>query len=93
MSQPRTPKENPAEGSIREVKKRFYRMKEKHGVHDRLWDFLISYVCETGNVIANGSKYSKGRTPMEYISGNTPYISEYMDFSFYDLVKIWLIVI
>ena len=86
VSQPRTPKENPAEGSIREVKRRYYRMKEKYGMHDRLWDFLTTYICETGNVTANSSKYAKGRTPMESISGDTPDISEYMDFSFYDLV-------
>ena len=86
VSQPRTPKENPAEGSIREVKRRYYRMKEKYVVHDRLWDFLTTYVCETGNVTANSSKYAKGRTPMESISGDTPDITEYMDFSFYDLV-------
>ena len=48
--------------------------------------FLISYVCETGNVIANGSRYSKGRIPIEGISGNTPDISEYLDFLFYELV-------
>ena len=86
VSQPRTPKENPAEGSIREVKRRYYQMKEKYDVHDRVWDFLIAYVCERGNVIANGSGYAKGRTPIEGITGNTPDISEYLDFSFYDLV-------
>ena len=86
VSQPRTPKENPAEGSIREVKKRYYRMKEKYGVHDRAWDFLTSYVCETGNVTSKNSRYAKGRTPIECISGNTPDISEYIDFSFWDLV-------
>lgn len=61
-------------------------MKEKCGVHDRAWEFLISYVCETGNVIANSSRYSKGRTPLEGITANTPDISEYLDFSFWDLV-------
>ena len=61
-------------------------MKEKYGVHDRAWDFLTSYVCETGNVIANGSRYAKGRTQIEEISGNTPDISEYIDFSFWDLM-------
>ena len=34
VSQPRTPKENSEEDSVREVKKRYYRMKEKFGVHD-----------------------------------------------------------
>ena len=61
-------------------------MKEKFGVHDQALDFLTSYVCQTGNVIVNDSQYAKGRTPIERISGITPAISEYMDFSFWDLV-------
>ena len=32
------------------------------------------------------SKYSKGRTPIEIITGNTPEITEYLDFDIYDLV-------
>ena len=32
------------------------------------------------------SKYAKGRTPIECISGETPDISEYIDFGFYDWV-------
>ena len=55
-------------------------------MHDRAWDFLTSYVCKTGNLMANGSRYSKDRTPVEHISGNTPDISEYLDFSIWDLV-------
>lgn len=86
ISQPRTPKENPAESSIREHKRRYYRMKEKFRVHDRVWDFLSNYVCETENVTACESKYAKQRTPIKRISGDTPDITEYIDFSFYNLV-------
>ena len=86
VSQPYRPNENPAEGSIREVKKKYIRLKSKYNVPDRLWDFLVTYVCEIGNVTATSSKYSNGRTPLEIISGNTPEISEYLDFSFYDYV-------
>ena len=86
VSQPYRPNENPAEGSIREVKKKYYRLKSKYNVPDRLWDFLVTYVCEIGNVTATSSKYSNGRTPLKLISGNTPEISEYLDFSFYDYV-------
>ena len=53
---------------------------------ERLWDFGISYVCETGNIIPTSSKYSRGRTPIECITGETPDISEYLDFGFYDWV-------
>ena len=32
------------------------------------------------------SKYAEGRTPLEIITGETPDISEYIDFDFYDWV-------
>ena len=35
---------------------------------------------------ANMSKYAEGRTPLEIITGETPDISEYVDFDFYDWV-------
>ena len=38
------------------------------------------------NVTVTSSKYGRGRTPLEIISGNTPEISKYLDFSFYDYV-------
>ena len=80
------PRENPAEGGIRELKRKYHRMKEKTGAHDRVWDFLLSYMCEIGNATANSSKYAGGRTPLENITGNSPDISEYLDFGFWDLV-------
>jgi hypothetical protein len=36
--------------------------------------------------VQNLSKYADGRTPMEIITGDTPDISEYLDFDFYDWV-------
>jgi hypothetical protein len=41
-------------------------------------------VCKTENVSANLSKYAQGCTPLEIITGETPDISEYLDFEFYD---------
>lgn len=86
VSGPRRPNENPAEGAIRDIKMRWYRLQTKMNVPDRLWDFGITYVCETGNIIPTSSKYAKGRTPIECITGETPDISEYTDFGFYDWV-------
>jgi hypothetical protein len=86
VSTPRRPNENPAEGSIREVKKRWYRMMTKKNVPKRLWDYGISWVCETGNVIANSSRYADQRTPLEIITGETLDITEYLDFTIYDWV-------
>ena len=51
VSGPRRPNKNPAEGAIRDINMRWYRIQAKKNVPDRLWNFGISYVCETGNII------------------------------------------
>ncbi len=86
VSGPRRPNENPAEQGIHELKKRWYRLMLKKKVPQRLWDFGFAWVCETDNVCANMSKHADGRTPLEIITGDTPNISEYMDFDFYNWV-------
>ena len=86
VSAPYRPNENPAEGAIREIKKAYYRLKEKTNLPDQLWDYALDYVCETSALTTNSSRYSKGRTPIEIITGETPDISEYMDFGLYDWV-------
>ena len=86
ISGPQRPNENPTEGLIREIKKQWYWMKAKKNIPNRLWDFGISYLCETGNITANSSRYADGRTPIEIITGETTAISEYVDFGFYDWV-------
>ena len=86
VSAPRRPNENPAEGAIREIKRRFYRVMVRKQVPQRLWDYLIIWLCETGNLSVSSSRYANGRTAVEYITGETPDISEYLDFGFYDWV-------
>lgn len=86
VSHPRRPNENPAEGGIREIKRRFYRFVQKYDVPMRLWDFLLDYTIEVLNITVNGSRYSQDRTPLEIITGVTPDISEYLDFHFYEWV-------
>jgi len=55
-------------------------------IPDRLWDFGVTWICETGNVTANSSRYSKGKTPIEIITGEALNITEYSKFIFYDWV-------
>ena len=86
VSGPRRPNENPAEQAIHKVKKRWYRIMLKKDVPLRLWDYEFTWVCEVDNICANLSKYADGRTPLEIITGETPDISEYLDFEFYDWV-------
>ena len=85
-SSPRRPNENPAEGSIREIKRRWYHIMMKKRVPRRMWDFGLVWVCDTGNLSVSSSKYANGRTAIEIVTGETPDISEYLDFSFYDWV-------
>ena len=63
------PNENRAEGNIREIKKKWYRIQAKTNAPDRVWDYGISYVCETGNLTVKSSRYSHGRTPMNEPQG------------------------
>ena len=86
ISSPRRPNENPAEGSIREIKRRWYHIMMKKRVQRRMWDFGLVWVCNTGNLSISSSKYSNGRTAIEIVTGETPDISEYLYFSFYDWV-------
>ena len=87
VSSPRRPDENPAEGSIREIKRRWFHVMIKKRVPRRLWDFGLVWICDTGNLSVSSSKYANGRTALEIITGETPDISEYLDFSFYDWVR------
>ena len=87
VSEPYRPNQTPAERSIRETKKRWYRIMMKKSVPKRLWDFGLVWISETGNLTVSSSRYANGRTPLEIVTGETPDISEYTDFSFYD--RVW----
>ena len=63
-------------------------MKQAKNVPDRLWDYLMLWICETGNLSVSSSKYTDGRTSTEILTCDTPDTSGYVDFSFYDWVSI-----
>jgi hypothetical protein len=58
----------------------------KRKVPKRLWDFGLVYESELLSRMARGSDR---RTGYEEVTGQTPDISEWLDFEFYDLVW-WL---
>ena len=55
----------------------------KFAIPMRLWDFVLDYVVDIMCLTVNYSKYSDGRVPLEIITGITPDISEYLDFTIY----------
>ena len=86
VSGPRRPNENPSEAAIRDLKTGWYRIKTKMNVPERLWCFGVEYIAETQCLTVNSSRYSQHRTPIEIVTGETPDISEYLDFGFYDWI-------
>jgi len=56
------------------------------GVPKRLWDYGLIWASEINNQTARGPE---ARTPLEAITGNTPDISEWLDFNFYDWCWFW----
>ena len=86
VSEPHRPQQNRAESVIREVRRKWFRQMTKRKVPSRLWDYGIVWVCEVMSLTVNSSFSLEGRTPMEQVTGETPDISEYLDFTFYDWV-------
>ncbi|MHA7927758.1 MAG: hypothetical protein ACX936_21375, partial [Marinobacter sp.] len=72
-----------AELEIRELKRRWRRKMSGKSVPKRLWDYGLVHIANILNVTARGPR---GRTGFEEVTGDTPDISEYCDFDFYDLV-------
>ena len=72
-----------AEREIGELKKRWRNRMVSKKVPTRLWDYGLIYEAGILNRIPRGGK---GRTGYEMITGETPDISEWLDFSFYDQV-------
>jgi hypothetical protein len=86
ISEKDRPNQNPAEGTIREVRKRWYRMVFKSNCPKRLWTYGVPWTCSIMRLTASYAGRLQGRTPIEVVTGETPDISEYLDFGWYDWV-------
>ena len=75
-----------AEREIGLLKQRWHRRATDLHVPKRLWDFGLVYEAGILSRVARGQD---GRTGLERLSGDTPDISEWIDFSFYDLVSVF----
>ena len=78
--------QNQAEGMIREVRKKWRAMQQRRKIPMRLWDYALVHLTRLSNLTAKGSNK---RTAWEEVTGDTPDISEYLDFEFYDWVWYW----
>ena len=78
--------QNRAEDAIRELRRRVRRNRIKKNIPPRLWSYQQRYECE---ILAMTARLKDERSAYEMVTGDTPDISEYVDFSFYDPVWFW----
>ena len=86
ITEPYRPNHNFAEGVIREIRRKWFRVMVRKSVPQRLWDFGLQWVCDIQNRTASSARGLDGRCPLERVTGETVDISEYLDFGFYDWV-------
>jgi hypothetical protein len=84
LSEPYSQFQNRAESGIRELKKKCGRIGKRMGVPKPLWDYLATYVAETHSRTAHPLWNLHGRTPYEITVGETPDISEWFEYEFYE---------
>lgn len=78
--------QNCAESAIRELKRRWYRIMVRKDIPGCLWDYGLRWVSDIMQQSTNRVHALHDRTPIEELTGETPNISEYLDFGFYDWV-------
>ena len=81
-----TPKQNPAETVIRELRKRWYRAVFKTNCPKCLWNYGLPHFAKLMQLTASNAADLQGRTPLGVLTGETPDISQYLDFGWYDWV-------
>ena len=79
QTEPYSPWQNDAERKIGEVKKRWRHHMITKKVPRRLWDYGLVY---EGEIMSRMARGPSGRTGIEEVTGDTPDISEWLDFDF-----------
>ena len=86
ISEPEQHNENPVEGVIRELRRKWYRIMIRKKVPQRLWDYGMKWTSEVISLTYSGAGGNPD-VPLAQVTGETPDISEYLDFGFYD--RVW----
>ena len=87
IAEPDLHNQNPAEGCIREIRRRWYRIMVQKQVPEPFWDYGMRWVSETSSMTyTTAGCLSEGTIPITDVTGETKDISEYLDFGFYDPV-------
>ena len=87
IAEPNMHKQNPVEGVIREIRKKWFRIMIRKRVPRKLWDYGMVWVTEIMSMTHTTAGGLDGSIPITKVTGETTDISEYLDFGFYD--KVW----
>ena len=87
ISEPDLHNQNPVEGCIRELRRKWYRIMIKKRIPQQLWDYGLRWISETSSLTHTTAGVLGGTIPLLDVSGETPDISEYLDFGLYD--EVW----
>ena len=87
LTEPYSQFQNRAENKIFQLKKRSTRRMNESLAPKRLWDYCTVYESEIMSLTASTLYQTDGRTGMKIITGNTPDISEYVEYDWYE--PIW----
>ena len=81
-----SPNQNPVETVIRELRKRWYRAIFRTNCPKSIWAYGIPHFAKLMQLTASNAARLEGRTPLGALTGETPDISQYLDFGWYDWV-------
>ena len=81
VTKPHRHNQSKVEGVVWEIRKCWFRVMLKKKVPKQLWDYSIKWICEVMQCTAGDLSR---RTALEQLTGETPEISEYLDFTFYN---------
>jgi hypothetical protein len=81
------PNHDPAEGAIREVRRRWFRTMIRNRVPRRLWDYGVGWTTQAMQRTSTQAGGLRGACPLQDVAGKTPDTSEHLDFGFYDHVS------
>jgi len=84
--EPHTSRQNKAERMIGELRRRWRDTCRRTNLHKRLWDYAIVWIAE---IMSRTWNRRTGRTGVESVTGDTPDISEWIDFDMNDRVWYW----
>ena len=86
VTMPHRPNHNPAEGVIRELRKRWYRGIFSTNCPRALWNYGLPHFAKLMQLTASNAAGLNGKTPLGVLLGETPDISQYLDFGWYNWV-------